>query len=58
MKTHMSNPVTFDPHEDGFYIPVCSCAWSEGAYPDLEDAVDALMYHAAQAALATRGETP
>lgn len=53
MKVHMTDDVDWRP-ADGWYTARCSCGWSDGPFPDVETMVDALMDHAAAAAMADR----
>lgn len=38
--------VEFRQDEAGWWRGKCVCGWGGGAYPDVEDAADALMDHA------------
>jgi hypothetical protein len=40
----------FERDDEGWWPGRCVCGWDGGMYPDAEDAADALMDHAADAA--------
>lgn len=44
--THMCDPACLEPDENDFYHALCSCGWSVGPLPAVEEVVDFLMQHA------------